>query len=331
MTVLPFCFTAFFEWLQTSDWSNHQQVIEHHLYQRLSLNPPGDMEYWCQAIRNLPLISVDKVTLNTDAPAVTTKQTLFAVQKKQLNTNLMALKPWRKGPFSFFETMIDSEWRSNLKWNRIASHLDDLSYRTVVDIGCGSGYHAWRLLGDSAKRVIGVDPSILFLSQFTAFKKYAGDALPIDFLPMKLDDLPYHQAICETALSMGVLYHQRSPITHLEQMFSIIKPKGQLILETLIIEGDKNTVLMPHARYAAMRNVWFIPSIAHLIIWLTRVGFESIQIIDITATSCEEQRSTDWMTFHSLANYLNPEDATQTIEGYHAPLRAVLKAKKPKN
>ena len=44
-------------------------------------------------------------------------------------------------------------------------------------------------------------------------------------------------------------------------------------------------------------------------------------------TSLDEQRRTDWMTSESLAEFLDPNDRSKTIEGYPAPLRAVLTAK----
>jgi tRNA (mo5U34)-methyltransferase len=46
-------------------------------------------------------------------------------------------------------------------------------------------------------------------------------------------------------------------------------------------------------------------------------------------TSIEEQRSTDWMTFHSLANFLDPQDSSKSIEGHPAPRRAVFTARVP--
>ncbi len=61
---------------------------------------------------------------------------------------------------------------------------------------------------------------------------------------------------------MGVLYHRRSPVDHLYQLKSTLRPSGELVLETLIIDGDEQTVLLPKDRYARMRsNVWFIPSV----------------------------------------------------------------------
>ena len=83
---------------------------------------------------------------------------------------------------------------------------------------------------------------------------------------------------------------------------------------------------MPEGRYAKMRNVWFIPDTPTLITWLKRSGFDEIKVVDITPTTTEEQRQTDWMEFESLADFLDPHDPNKTIEGHPAPLRAILTA-----
>jgi tRNA (mo5U34)-methyltransferase len=52
-----------------------------------------------------------------------------------------------------------------------------------------------------------------------------------------------------------------------------------------------------------------------------------IRLIDVSATTVEEQRSTPWMHFESLADFLDPTDHRRTAEGYPAPCRAILTAK----
>ena len=96
-----------------------------------------------------------------------------------------------------------------------------------------------------------------------------------------------------------------------------------------MVEGDEQTVFVPPGRYARMGNVWFLPSPEALKLWLSKVGFTDIKLIDVSQTSIEEQRSTDWMTFHSLTNFLDPEDPNKTIEGHPAPRRAILTAQLP--
>jgi tRNA (mo5U34)-methyltransferase len=95
-------------------------------------------------------------------------------------------------------------------------------------------------------------------------------------------------------------------------------------LETLIIDGCLGEALVPEGRYANMRNVWFIPSCQTLMSWMKRCGFENIRLVDVTVTSTEEQRSTDWMTFNSLKDFLGPDNPALTIEGLPAPKRAIV-------
>jgi len=54
-----------------------------------------------------------------------------------------------------------------------------------------------------------------------------------------------------------------------------------------------------------------------------------IRLADLSVTSLDEQRRTGWMTSESLADFLDPDDRSKTVEGYPAPQRAVLVARKP--
>ena len=92
----------------------------------------------------------------------------------------------------------------------------------------------------------------------------------------------------DTTFSMGVLYHRRSPIDHLKELKDTLKPGGQLVLETLVIDGDESQVLVPKGRYAMMNNVWFLPSCPSLKLWLEKVGFKQVTLVDVNETSLEE-------------------------------------------
>ena len=135
-------------------------------------------------------------------------------------------------------------------------------------------------------------------------------------------------AAFDTVFSMGVLYHRKSPLDHLSQLRAQLVNGGELVLETLVVEGDENTVLVPMDRYAKMKNVYFIPSVAALIHWLQKTGFKNVRCVDVAVTSLEEQRKTDWLENESLIDFLDPNDHSKTIEGYPAPKRAVILANK---
>jgi tRNA (mo5U34)-methyltransferase len=236
--------------------------------------------------------------------------------------------PWRKGPFRLFGVDIDTEWRSDMKWARVVSALSDLRGRTVLDVGCGNGYYLYRMKGAGAENVIGVDPYLHFVVQSLIFAHFLGhDALPV--LPLAAEQIPDNLEAFDTVFSMGILYHRRSPFEHLFRLKAFLRPGGELVLETLVIEGKEGEVLVPEGRYAKMNNVWFIPSVDELVRWLKRCGFVSIQVADCSVTTPDEQRRTDWMRFESLTDYLDPLYSDRTVEGYPAPRRAVLIAQKP--
>ena len=73
-----------------------------------------------------------------------------------------------------------------------------------------------------------------------------------------------------------------------------------------------------------MNNVWFIPTVAMLKNWMEKCNLADVRVVDINQTSIEEQRATDWMTFQSLEDFLDPNDSGKTLEGHPAPKRAVL-------
>lgn len=283
----------------------------------------GNLADWQALVDSVPVLPTAQRNLDADTVQIGSLDHLGEKTKEQLEKKLKALHPWRKGPYNLFGVNIDTEWRSDWKWNRLKNHIAPLEHRLVLDVGCGNGYHCWRMLGAGAKTVVGIDPMLLNVMQFHLVKKLYGEA-PVYVLPLGIEDLPYGLKAFDTVFSMGVLYHRRSPIDHLLELRDCLQPGGELVLETLIIDGGLGQVLLPEDRYARMRNVWFLPSCDTLISWLKRCGFKNIRLVDVTVTSVEEQRTTEWMTFHSLKDFLDADNPQLTCEGLPAPKRAIV-------
>lgn len=319
-------FGRFYQQIATGPLASWLEVLPAQVaaWQRENLH--GHFRTWEKSVDNLPLLVPQQLDLLHSVSAQ--HDDLTDRQRAGIEKLLRNLMPWRKGPFSLYGTQIDTEWRSDWKWDRVLPHISSLAGRTVLDVGCGSGYHMWRMIGAGAQLVVGIDPMQLFLCQFEAVRKLLGDDRRAHLLPLGIEQLPALQAF-DTVFSMGVLYHRRSPLDHLLQLKNQLVHEGELVLETLVIEGDENAVLVPGERYAQMRNIYFIPSAAALKNWLEKCGFVDVRIADYAVTSVEEQRRTDWMTSESLAEFLDPGDSSKTVEGYPAPLRAVLVARKP--
>ena len=282
----------------------------------------GDMSKWLTAIESIKFFASPMCEI-----AETVNLGYSASHPEKLIPHLQQLMPWRKGPFTLGDVLIDTEWRSDWKWQRVAPHLSDMTGRTVLDVGCGNGYFGYQMLGAGAKAVVGIDPMWLFISQFLVMREFAGN-VPNFVLPLGIDDLPETVSGFDTVFSMGVLYHRKSHLEHLEKLKNLLCEGGELVLETLVLDTEDDEVLIPEKRYAKMRNVWAIPSLSNLQTWVKDAGFSDVRIVDVTKTSVEEQRVTDWMTFESLSDFLNPEDDSKTIEGHPAPVRATVIARK---
>ncbi|MFZ2168437.1 MAG: tRNA 5-methoxyuridine(34)/uridine 5-oxyacetic acid(34) synthase CmoB [Methylococcaceae bacterium] len=299
------------------------KLLPQQLANAFDLTRHGTLLQWQTVIESLPELTTSYRLLDADTVQIGQSKDLPEAARMEFEHQLKALHPWRKGPYNLFGIKIDTEWRSDWKWDRLKNHITPLNNRLVLDVGCGNGYHCWRMLGANAKMVVGLDPLLLNVMQFQLVRKLYGEA-PVYVLPLGIEELPYGLKAFDTVFSMGVFHHRRSPIDHLLELRECLQPGGELVLETLVIDGRLGEVLVPEGRYAKMRNVWFLPSCETLMSWLKRCGFNNIRLIDVTATSIEEQRSTEWMQLHSLKDFLSSENPQLTCEGLPAPKRAIF-------
>jgi tRNA (mo5U34)-methyltransferase len=284
----------------------------------------GRIHEWSELLGRLPPLTATEVLYDA-AVRVQVQPPPTASELEVLRKLLLEFKPWRKGPFDIHGLYIDGEWRSDLKWERVRDHIAPLQGRLVLDAGCGNGYHLWRIHGAGARAAIGIDPALAYVMQYCAVRHFI-PAPAVYVLPLALESVPGDLQAFDTVFSMGVLYHQRAPLEHLQRLKQCLRAGGELILESLMVEGTAGTVLAPEGRYARMKNVRFIPSCLTLESWLKRGGFDNIRLLNVTATTPEEQRATEWSADVSLRDFLDPEDPGKTVEGYPAPQRAIFLA-----
>lgn len=325
--ISAFDFSGFYQALRADGMGRWQPQFSAAIDAALT-RPDGNLPGWVEALSQLPELAICSVTIDTPAVAACQSENTESGIKARIENALLQLRPWRKGPFNICEIYIDSEWRSDLKWARAEPHLSSLSGRKVLDVGCGNGYYLFRMAGSGAARVIGIDPSMLFLAQFTAVQRFVRHP-DVFLLPIGFEDLPADMETFDTVFSMGVFYHRRSPFDFLRSLKMLLRRGGELVLETLIIDGDEQQVLVPTERYARMNNVWFIPSAAAMIQWLNKAGFIDVKVVDICRTTVEEQRATRWMPGESFERCISSENPDMTIEGLPAPVRAVFVASRP--
>ncbi|RZV14486.1 tRNA 5-methoxyuridine(34)/uridine 5-oxyacetic acid(34) synthase CmoB [Aliarcobacter butzleri] len=235
------------------------------------------------------------------------------------------LIPWRKGPFKIFDLEIDSEWQSNIKYNLIRPYFN-LKDKIVADIGCNNGYYMFRMLEDKPKRLIGFDPSPLTLHQFEFINHFVKSDIVYEMLGV--EHLEFYNHKFDFIFMLGVLYHRPDPVGTLKSLARGLNSKGEILIDTFMIDGDDEICLTPNKRYSKIPNIYFIPTIPALKNWLERAGFENIEVLATTITTSQEQRKTPWSFDESLEDFLDPNDSSKTVEGYPAPKRVYVKARK---
>ena len=131
-------FSNFYQLIAKSPLSHWLETLPAQVaaWQRDALH--GKFREWERAVEFLPELTpwrldlLHSVTAESETP-------LSEGHQRRIENLLKNLMPWRKGPYSLYGINIDTEWRSDWKWERVLPHLSDLTGRTILDVGCGSG------------------------------------------------------------------------------------------------------------------------------------------------------------------------------------------------
>lgn len=260
------------------------------------------------------------------AVRIGTRDELDSAGHLLLKEVLDAFRPWKKGPYEIFGHEIDSEWRSDVKWDRVRPHLGSLEGEVIADIGCHNGYFMYRMAAEGASSVIGFEP--VPTNAYNHFLLQEFIAVPqISFELFGVEHIDLFPETFDTIFCMGILYHHTDPIGLIRKMKKALKPKGRIIIDCQGIPGEDSISLTPSGRYAGASGVWYLPTLSALQNWVKRAGFSQQKVIYSEALSTEEQRATSWAEVKSLKDFLNPDDPLKTVEGYPAPYRHYLIAK----
>jgi tRNA (mo5U34)-methyltransferase len=102
-----------------------------------------------------------------------------------------------------------------VKWQHFAAAIpQDLSGRSVLDIGCNGGFYAIEMKRRGAARVLGVDCDEEYLAQARFAAEISG--CDIEFRRLSVYDVGAIGERFDVVLFMGVLYHLRHPLLALD-------------------------------------------------------------------------------------------------------------------
>ncbi|QIR77546.1 tRNA 5-methoxyuridine(34)/uridine 5-oxyacetic acid(34) synthase CmoB [Sulfurospirillum diekertiae] len=282
-----------------------------------------DIKPMREALTSLPMLENISFSLG-DTITIKALHVKFFDQEK-IRQCALALRPWRKGPFEILDTFIDTEWQSFIKYNLLEPYFN-LEGKVVGDIGCNNGYYLFRMLSQRPKKLVGFDPSALYKTQFDFINHFIQSDIVYEMLGV--EHLPEYEHRFDTLFCLGVLYHRSDPIQTLKALYQGLNPNGELILDTFMIDGDTPVALCPSKTYSKIPNVYFVPTIPALYNWLERAKFRDIELLEIKKTDANEQRKTEWIYGESLEDFLDPNNPELTIEGFPAPKRVYIKAKR---
>jgi tRNA (mo5U34)-methyltransferase len=180
-------------------------------------------------------------------------------------------------------------------WEKVKVCLpDDLSGKTVLDVGCNAGFYSLEAKRRGAARVLGIDSQRNLIRQAEFVRDVRG--VDIDYRRMSVYDLdPHAIGQFDVTLALGLLYHCKHLVLALEKLF--IVTRELLILETAIYPpkkapasftyevGGLQPLLHPLAYVEnapdakeAIYN-WFLPGIDALGALLRNIGFDSVEVL----------------------------------------------------
>jgi tRNA (mo5U34)-methyltransferase len=162
------------------------------------------------------------------------------------------------------------------------------------------------------------------MTQFDLINHFIRSDIVYELLGVEHVDL--YEEKFDTLFCLGVLYHRSDPVSTLKSLKRGLHPGGELYLDTFMIDGEEDICLTPQKTYSKIPNIYFIPTIPALENWCMRAGFKSVELLEITTTTPNEQRKTEWIEGESLEAFLDPADPSKTVEGYPAPKRVYIRA-----
>ena len=279
-----------------------------------------------EAIKGLPKVNDIEIKIGNAIEIISNN--LSKEDEKYIYNTAKLIQPWRKGPFKISKTFIDSEWQSHIKYDLIKPYFD-IKDKIVGDIGCNNGYYLFRMMAENPKKLVGFDPSSIPYCQFKFLDHFIQSGIKYELLGV--EHVEFYEHKFDVLFCLGVLYHRPDPIGSLKSLYKGLNFGGELILDTFMIDGEDEICLTPKKRYSKIPNIYFIPTVNALKNWCYRAGFEEVEVLEISKTKLEEQRKTEWINTESLNDFLDKEDNSKTVEGYPAPKRVYIKAKKLKN
>lgn len=200
----------------------------------------------------------------------------------------------------------------NIKYSGFSHTIpQDLSGKSVLDIGCNAGFYSIEMKRRGASRVVGIDSDNKYLAQARYASKILGKE--IEFINMSVYDVASLGQKFDVVIFMGVLYHLRHPLLALDLIHEYVA-KDLLIFQSMQrgsnqVEPVKSdyefwetdifqNLTFPKMyfiehRYSHDPTNWWIPNRACTEAMLRSSGFEIAEHPEAEVYICKRTKITD--------------------------------------
>ncbi|HZP06943.1 MAG TPA: TIGR04290 family methyltransferase [Terracidiphilus sp.] len=119
---------------------------------------------------------------------------------------------------------------------------EDLTGKSVLDIGCNAGFYSLEMKRRGADRVLGIDSDEHYLAQ----ARFAADVLGLDvqFEPMSVWQIASLRERFDLVIFMGVLYHLRHPLLALDLIHEHVA-RDLLLFQSMLRGSDEVATIEP--------------------------------------------------------------------------------------
>ena len=199
-----------------------------------------------------------------------------------------------------------------IKWRRFAHAIpEDLSGKSVLDIGCNAGFYSLEMWRRGAGRVVGIDSNARYLAQARFVADVA--AAPIEFRQMSAYDVADLQEQFDLVLFLGVLYHLRYPLLAIDLLREYVV-KDLLVVQSMLRGSGEDELLQAdypfsetaiferpsfprmyfiEKKYSGDATNWWIPNGACLQAMLRSAGFDVVDHPEDEVYICRRSSMSD--------------------------------------
>ena len=200
-----------------------------------------------------------------------------------------------------------------VKWQRFAHAIpQDLTGKSVLDIGCNGGFYSIEMKRRGAARVVGVDYDETYLAQARFAAEVTG--VDIEFRSLSVYDVAQLGERFDVVLFMGVFYHLRHPLLALDLIREHVA--GDLVVFQSMMRGTQEVepvrddyhfweadhferpgyprMVFVENRYCGDETNWWIPNRAGAEAMLRSAGFQVVDHPEEEVFLCRVGARSHW-------------------------------------